>query len=325
MALVIFYIFVLLAIGSALVVVWSRNVVHSAFALMVTLFCLAAFYVYLDADFLAAIQITVYVGGILVLVLFGVMMTSGTLLMKLRAPVGQLIPALAVGLLLLGVLLHVAVRDAPWKQFLLVNDEAGRATAQIQKEKDSNPALADVRLAIVRPHVILRFIDVRDGGPSGSRQLAHVVEDVLYAKKDRPGFSRVYVVRSRQVAGTDDRVEIVVERRVTSLVDQLDSATISDGTLGVLTSAVRERVPAGFEVESITRPRMAYVHGLDGTSRDIIIDKLGIRPAESRRSIVGMGDAVIMGEFLLPFEIVGVLLLVALIGAAVVSRKGVAV
>ena len=47
----------------------------------------------MDADFLAVIQVLVYVGGILVLVLFGVMMTSGSLLVKLRAPVRQLAPA----------------------------------------------------------------------------------------------------------------------------------------------------------------------------------------------------------------------------------------
>ena len=79
MSLVLFYAFVGLALTSAVIVVSTRNVVHAAFALMVTLFSVAAFYVFLDADFLAVIQLLVYVGGILVLVLFGVMMTSGTL------------------------------------------------------------------------------------------------------------------------------------------------------------------------------------------------------------------------------------------------------
>ena len=48
---------------------------------------------------------------------------------------------------------------------------------------------------------------------------------------------------------------------------------------------------------------------------------LGALEVTDVRTVVGLGDAVMLGEFLLPFEVVGALLLVALIGAAVVSRK----
>jgi len=63
-------------LASALVVVSSRNLVRSAFALLFTLGGIAGIYVYLAADFLAATQLLVYVGGILVLILFGVMLTN---------------------------------------------------------------------------------------------------------------------------------------------------------------------------------------------------------------------------------------------------------
>jgi NADH-quinone oxidoreductase subunit J len=65
-----------MTLASALVVVTARNLVRSAFALLFTLGGVAGLYVYLAADFLAATQIVVYVGGILVLILFGVMLTS---------------------------------------------------------------------------------------------------------------------------------------------------------------------------------------------------------------------------------------------------------
>jgi len=66
---------VLIAISAVWVVV-SPNLVHSATSLLVTLFGVAGLYVFLYADFLAATQVMIYVGGILVLIIFGVMLTN---------------------------------------------------------------------------------------------------------------------------------------------------------------------------------------------------------------------------------------------------------
>lgn len=60
---------------SAMIVAFSKKIVHSAFALLATLSGFAAFYVYLSADFMAVAQIMIYVGGILILILFGVLLT----------------------------------------------------------------------------------------------------------------------------------------------------------------------------------------------------------------------------------------------------------
>ncbi|MAJ44422.1 MAG: NADH-quinone oxidoreductase subunit J, partial [Candidatus Marinimicrobia bacterium] len=61
---------------SAFFVVTSSNLVRSAVALLFTLFGLAGFYIFLFADFIAAAQVIIYVGGILVLIIFGVMVTN---------------------------------------------------------------------------------------------------------------------------------------------------------------------------------------------------------------------------------------------------------
>ena len=61
---------------SATWVVISPNLVHSAVSLLITLFSVAGLYVFLYADFLAATQVVIYVGGILVLIIFGVMLTN---------------------------------------------------------------------------------------------------------------------------------------------------------------------------------------------------------------------------------------------------------
>ena len=66
----------LLVVISAFGVVVSSNLVHSAVALLFTLFGVAGLYIFLYADFLAATQVVVYVGGILVLIIFGVMLTN---------------------------------------------------------------------------------------------------------------------------------------------------------------------------------------------------------------------------------------------------------
>ena len=75
---------------------------------------MAALYVFLKADFLAATQVVVYVGGILVLVLFGVMMTSGKLDMNLRMERGQLVLGGIVSAGIFAILLLV-VNQTEWE------------------------------------------------------------------------------------------------------------------------------------------------------------------------------------------------------------------
>ena len=70
-----FCIVALVLLGSGAAAVTSRNLVHSVLWLGITLACTAVAFVLLDAPFLAAIQVILYTGGILTLMLFGVMLT----------------------------------------------------------------------------------------------------------------------------------------------------------------------------------------------------------------------------------------------------------
>ena len=72
---VLFYVFAAIAVGGAVGVAASRNIVRSAFALLAVLFSAAALYALMKADFIAAAQVLIYVGGILVLIIFAVMLT----------------------------------------------------------------------------------------------------------------------------------------------------------------------------------------------------------------------------------------------------------
>jgi len=74
--LVLFYIFSTIAVVSAILVITRHNVVHSAAFLGATLFAVAGIFLTLHAEFLAGVQVIVYVGGILVLFVFVIMLIS---------------------------------------------------------------------------------------------------------------------------------------------------------------------------------------------------------------------------------------------------------
>ena len=105
---IIWYLFAALTVGSAAVVVFSRSMIYSAFSLLFTFFGVAALYAFLGADFLAATQIVIYVGGILVLLLFGVMLTHKLYNLSLKSESYQFFPGflvmIAVFLTLFGVI-----------------------------------------------------------------------------------------------------------------------------------------------------------------------------------------------------------------------------
>jgi NADH-quinone oxidoreductase subunit J len=96
----LFFAVAAIAITSAVLVIACRNPINSALSLVVTFFCLAVFYVMLDAPFLAAVQIMVYAGAIMVLIIFVIM------LLNIQAETGKrtahtLITGCVVGFLIL--------------------------------------------------------------------------------------------------------------------------------------------------------------------------------------------------------------------------------
>ncbi len=109
----VFYLIVLLTVGSAGMVALSRNIIYSAFSLLGTFMGAAGLYVFLGADFVAAVQVLIYVGGILVLILFAVMLTHRITDVEITNRAAGRIPALLLVALLL-VLLIQTVKEVPW-------------------------------------------------------------------------------------------------------------------------------------------------------------------------------------------------------------------
>ena len=106
-----FWILAIIAVVAAIAVVSLRNVFRAALALVLCFLCVAGIYITLSADFLAAMQILVYVGAISVLIILAIMMTRDVLH---GSPSNRLkLPAFLVAAAFLGVIIFVVLRT-PW-------------------------------------------------------------------------------------------------------------------------------------------------------------------------------------------------------------------
>jgi NADH-quinone oxidoreductase subunit J len=105
---VVFYVFAVAAVISATLCILQRNPVSAALWLVSTMFSLAAIYVILNAEFIAAIQVLVYAGAVMVLFLFVIMLLGAEMLRhRSQALPWQPILAFALGVLFVGVLAYV--------------------------------------------------------------------------------------------------------------------------------------------------------------------------------------------------------------------------
>jgi NADH:ubiquinone oxidoreductase subunit 6 (subunit J) len=109
----IFVALALLTVVPAVWVVFSPNIVHAGFALLFTLMGAAGLYAYLGADFIAVTQVMVYVGGVLVLVLFTVMMTRLPQHGRRRHGLDRYVPAAVFAVAVFG-LLYKAITSVSW-------------------------------------------------------------------------------------------------------------------------------------------------------------------------------------------------------------------
>ncbi len=108
----LFYLMSFIVLASAILVASSKNLVRSIFMFFITLFSLAGLYVLALADFVAITQVVIYVGGILVLILFAFMLSGKETLNVLQQQSSKFIsvsklPALLLAVLFFAVMLKV--------------------------------------------------------------------------------------------------------------------------------------------------------------------------------------------------------------------------
>ena len=123
----VFYALAGLTVIPAIWVVLSRNIVHAGFALLFTLLGVAGLFAYLGADFIAVTQLMVYVGGVLVLVLFTVMMTRVPQGNRPMRGVDRYVPPTLFGLAVF-VLLYRTITGTDWNASIT---PASATTAEI--------------------------------------------------------------------------------------------------------------------------------------------------------------------------------------------------
>ena len=114
MELFLFGLFALCAVGGALAVVLSQNVVRMAFYLVISLGSTAGLFFLLNADFVGATQLLIYVGGTVVLLIFGVMLTATGPYLTIKTSPADLIRSGVIGLAFFFMLLMTVVMGMDW-------------------------------------------------------------------------------------------------------------------------------------------------------------------------------------------------------------------
>lgn len=108
---VLFYLFAAMAVASAIGVMVSRNIVRTAVCLLMALLGVAGLYLGMHAEFLAAVQLVVYAGGTLVLIIFGVMLTNNSTFQLYRPRQVEVVVGLGLVALLAAALISAILHS----------------------------------------------------------------------------------------------------------------------------------------------------------------------------------------------------------------------
>ena len=131
MATTLFGLLGVVALASGLLVVTTRQLVHAALWLVVCLGAVAGCYLLMSAEFVALVQLLIYVGAVVVLLLFGLMLTRAPIGRSddLDAPPGQRVLAAVVALGLAGVIVTSCVEAFSGERLPLGGEVAGSSRA----------------------------------------------------------------------------------------------------------------------------------------------------------------------------------------------------
>ena len=160
---ILFWIFAIITCGGAIAVVISQNVARMAFWLIISLGSTAGLFFLLHADFVGTAQLLVYVGGTLVLLIFGVMLTASGPFVNIKASPGEGVLSGVIGSLLLALILS-APYAVKWES-LPSHVGAGQHPAGASLAEDGN-TVRPLGFALVglRPDVALKSKAAEAGG-----------------------------------------------------------------------------------------------------------------------------------------------------------------
>lgn len=281
---VVFYALAAAAVAGAVAVAISRNIVRSAFALLTVLFSVAGLYAVMKADFIAAAQVLIYVGGILVLIIFAVMLTHRITDVKLSNDSTPGPAAFCACLCLLFSLVIVVRFTAKWRtdaeEVAVLADGAEIGLRQYQADGATGLALGGNTFedAVVVTAGVLR-------APDASRS--------------------VELVQFTATSGKETRTKAYPYAKGETYRHTFDQLPEGDWRWSVkLLGSDRSdpKAPKSWETAAASAP---------GGKSDFSVKKGVTEP-------IAMALA---GPYLFAFEVVSVLLLAALVGAAFLARK----
>ena len=129
-SLLFFYLFSAIAVAAALVVILHRNILHCALSLILMFFAVAALFVTLDAEFIAAVQVLVYAGAIMVLFLFVILLIQVDRVRMMRFAHRQSPFVVIVAVLMLAELLFIVIRGAGALSGNVASNMAGKGVGE---------------------------------------------------------------------------------------------------------------------------------------------------------------------------------------------------
>ena len=281
---VVFWMLALLTVLSAAVVVLARSLIYSAFALLFTFLGVAGFYFMLGADFLAATQMLIYVGGILVLIIFAVMLTHRITDVNISNESTPGPAAFCACLCLLFALVVVVLFAARWRR------DAEAVTVRTSRT-DAGGKPADVDLTLLQYQA-----DARTGLAVGG---AAFEDHVVLIVKASP-------------APPDAAVHVEVTPVGKKNLEGPFAAPLGpDGT-------------ARIDLRKLPEDAFQLRTKLVGPSGDLTPQvRHSAKPYDFRvyRGVTEPAAYALMGPYLFAFEAISVLLLAALVGAAFLARK----
>ncbi len=300
---VVFYVLAAGAVGGAVAVATSRNIVRSAFALLAVLFSVAALYAVMKADFIAAAQVLIYVGGILVLIIFAVMLTHRITDVKLSNDSTPGPAAFCACLCLLFSLVVVILFTAKWRR------DSEVATL---KNKDFEVA--------ARQYQADGATGVSFGGTAIEQSVVLAVDFVLVPDASRSVDQVVFTVSPAAPPedGEKDEKEKGKAAPAARVADQTKFLPYAGRTQSHRVTF--DQLPEGdyrWTVKLVGRDKDAK-----GGSQEVE----WTFPAANtefkvRRGVTEPIARALAGPYLFAFEVVSVLLLAALVGAAFLARK----
>jgi NADH:ubiquinone oxidoreductase subunit 6 (subunit J) len=299
---IFFYVLALLTIISAWAIVLTQNIVRMAVYLLLTLLGVAGLYLMMEAELLAAVQLIVYAGGTLILIVFGVMLTGKSPFFKLDVKPWELGVGLMVGVVIAGMLV-LALVNTTWPGRLSLAYTGTRSVIENSNDRDAKSV---------------------DFGTARLGQPAHTVQFTA----SNLGRRKIEVVSiDTGDTGKDSVFQLAPESQLLGAViapgEQIEFALsmkpiLSDG------KTKTEEYKAQIKVETkdiAAKHRRIFRFKVKGFVTAVEDDEPASIPSDigySQVSAVGKG---LLSTYVVPFEVSAVLLLIVMIGAAYMARQ----